>query len=447
MSLNDGFDYEGLPYNMEAEQSVLGALILSPSNIVEVFSIVSKESFYSEENRQIFVVLTDLFIEGAKIDFITVLEMVVAKRIFVSSDEAKLYLTHLMDLVPSISNLNTYCKIVKDKYILRCLILAAKKIENLAVQGEGDVETILDLAEQEVFEIRQGKNSKNLVSIDEVIAREFDHLEKVVSGTEKVALSSGYSSLDAVLTGLNPSDLIVLAARPAMGKTSFALNIATRVAKNSKKNVVIFSLEMSIQQLVERMLSSECSILSNKLHLGNLENDEWALLAAGAQELSQCNIFFDDSPNPTVAEMKAKLRRFSEIGLVIIDYLQLMSTGKSQGNRVQEISEITRMLKILAKELNVAVIAISQLARGPETRQDHRPLLSDLRESGSIEQDADIVLFLYRDEYYNPEQARPGVAECIVAKNRHGQTGSFELGFEGRFTRFVGLDRFHEEVN
>lgn len=439
------FDYEGLPYSVEAEQSVLGVLLLSPESVAKVLTTLSSEFFYSEENRKIFEILVNFFIEGSKIDFITVLEAVVSRRVFNSTDDAKLYLTHLMDIVPSISNLLNYCKIVANKYILRSLILAAKKIEKMATSVvDDDVEKVLDLAEQEIFEIRQGRQNRGLISIEEVIAKEFDYLDEVVSGVKKVSISSGYSSLDSFLTGLSPTDLIVLAARPAMGKTSFALNIATRVAKQSQKNVVIFSLEMSVQQIAERMLASECGILANKLHSGSLENDEWATLATEAQELSKCKIFFDDSPSPSVAEMKAKLRRFSEIGLVVIDYLQLMSSSKKEGNRVQEISEITRMLKMLAKELNVAVIAVSQLARSPETRQDHRPILSDLRESGSIEQDADIVLFLYRDEYYNPEQAKPGIAECIVAKNRHGETGSLELSWEGQYTRFVGLDRFHE---
>ncbi len=445
MNFSSEADLEGLPCNLEAEQSVLGAVLLNPNKLVEVFSLISKDSFYNSENRQIFVILTNLFLEGAKIDFITVLDSVVSNKVFNTPDDAKLYLAHLMDVVPSISSLDVYCNIIKNKQILRNLILAAKKIESLAIQAEGEVDQIVDLAEKEICEIRQGETGKSLRPINEVIAQELNHLENVVHGNAVVSISSGYSSLDKVVTGLNPSDLIVLAARPAMGKTSFALNIATRVAKHSNKTVVIFSLEMSSQQLVERMLSSECSILSTKLHLGLLENDDWSLLAAGAQELAKCKIFMDDTPNPTIAEMKAKLRRFSDLGLVIIDYLQLMSTGKRDGNRVQEVSEITRMLKVLAKELGVSIIAISQLARSPETRQDHRPILSDLRESGSIEQDADIVLFLYRDEYYNPEQSRPGIAECIVAKNRHGETATIELSWEGQFTRFVGLDKIHEQ--
>lgn len=443
--MQGNLDYEQLPYSLEAEQSVLGALLLDPNCIGESFSYISQASFYSEKHKKIFSVLTRLFTSGLPIDFITVLDAVMLDNIFESEQSAKVYLTQLMDMVPSITNFNSYCKIVKEKYYLRSLIGAARSIVDLATNADFDAETILDSAEQKIFEIRQDKVSANIVPIDEVISQEFDHLDKIASGESRVGISSGYSTLDAIITGLNASDLIVLAARPAMGKTSFALNIASRVAKQSKKQVVIFSLEMSSQQLVERMLSSECSILSTKLHSGMLESDEWALLASGAQELSQCKIFFDDTPNLSAIEMKAKLRRFSDLGLVIIDYLQLMSSGRRDGNRVQEISEITRMLKIMAKELEVPVITLSQLARGPEARQDHRPILSDLRESGSIEQDADIVMFLYRDEYYNPEDAKPGVAECIVAKNRHGETGTIELGWDGKFTRFMGLDRYHNE--
>ena len=444
--MQDRFEFEELPFSMEAEQSVLGVLILSPLQIPKVLSILDEDCFYKGLHKKLFSVLVGLFTTGEPIDFITVLDASLLQNVFNTREEAKIYLNELMDVVPSISNIASYCKIVKDKYYVRSLILAARKIMDLAVSSDADVQDILDLAEQQIFNIRQNKKSGKLLAIDEVIAEEFEHLDKLATGRLKVGVSSGYLELDAILNRLNPSDLIILAARPAMGKTSFLLNIAVRVAKQSKKQVVIFSLEMSVQQLVERMLSFECSIMSNKIHSGNIKGDDWALLVEGAHRLSECAIFFDDSSDITVPEMKAKLRRLTDIGLVVIDYLQLMSsTGKRDRNRVQEVSEITRMLKIMAKELDVPIIAISQLARGPEARQDHRPVLSDLRESGSIEQDADVVMFLYRDEYYNPENAKPGVAECIVAKNRHGETGTFELGWEGKFTKFIGLDKYHNE--
>lgn len=443
--MQDNYDFEELPFSAEAEQSVLGALLLDPSVISKALLYLEADSFYQEVNGRLFSILVGFFTSGERIDFITVLDAAILDGIFSSKEEAKEYLKDLMDMVPSISNLESYCKIVKEKKDLRSLILTARRIIDMAVMSESDAHDILDLAEQQIVEIRDGKKNNKLITIDEVIEKEFEHLDKIAKGQVEVGLSSGYLELDAILSGLNPSDLIILAARPAMGKTSFVLNIATRVAKQSKKKVVIFSLEMSMQQLVERMLSFECSILSNKIHKGDIKGDEWALLIEGAQNLSSCSILFDDSPNLTVPEMKAKLRRVKDLGLVVIDYLQLMSTGKREGNRVQEISEITRMLKVMAKELDVPVITISQLARGPDARQDHRPILSDLRESGSIEQDADIVMFLYRDEYYNPEDAKPGIAECIIAKNRHGETGTFELGWDGKFTRFIGLDKYHNE--
>lgn len=445
MIAGQNYDYDNLPFSLEAEQSVLGSLLLDPSCMDDALSVLSVKSFYREQHSRIFLVLVQLLTSGLPIDFVTVLDAVNSERIFENEDSAKLYLTQMMDMVPSVKNLPSYCKIVQEKYYLRSLITAARDIIGIATESETDAQTILDVAEQKIFEIRQGRSSKGMVPISEVISKEFDHLDKLASGQSKAGISSGFGALDTMLTGLNPSDLIILAARPAMGKTSFALNIATKAAKTSGKQIAIFSLEMSAQQLVERMLSTECGIPSTKLHVGNIVREEWALLAQGAQDLAKTNIFIDDMPNLSIAEMKAKLRRLPDLGLVVIDYLQLMTTGRKDGNRVQEISEITRNMKIMAKELDVPIIALSQLARGPDARQDHRPVLSDLRESGSIEQDSDIVMFLYRDEYYNPEEATPGVAECIISKNRHGEVGTVELGWDGRFTKFIGLDKRHHE--
>ena len=438
-------ELEQLPYHLEAEQSVLGALLLDSGGMADALASLSSASFYREQHKRLFALLTRLFTAGNPIDFVTVLAGAMEEKIFDTDENAKLYLTQLMDLVPSVSNLPSYCKIVQEKYYLRELATAAREIIEATAAGESNAQTILDFAEQKIFSIRQGRSNSNLIPISEMIHYEFDHLDHLASGDYQAGISSGYAALDTVLTGLNPSDLIILAARPAMGKTSFALNIASRAAKRSDRQVAIFSLEMSSQQLVERMLASECRIQSTKLHTGMLAQEDWVSLAAGAQSLSQCRIYLDDTPNLSVAQMKGKLRRLPELGLVVIDYLQLMSSGRRDGNRVQEISEITRNLKIMAKELSVPVIALSQLARGPEARQDHRPLLSDLRESGSIEQDADIVIFLYRDEYYNPEEGKAGIAECIVAKNRHGEVGTIELGWDGRFTLFSGLDRHRYE--
>lgn len=437
-------DLEQLPHSIQAEQSVLGGLLLEPECMSVALKYIGASSFYRTQHQKLFGIIARLFTSSIPIDTVTVLHEALKENVFESEEAGKVYISQLMDFVPSIANIENYCKIVQDKFYIRKLIEASREIISLAKEETSDAQNILDSAEQKIYEIRQGKEYSSLLPISEVIHHEFDHLEKLAEG-QAPGISSGFNGIDHILTGLNPSDLIIVAARPAMGKTSFALNIAVNAAKRSKREVAIFSLEMSSQQLVERMLSSECRIPSSKIHTGNLGTEDWANLATGAQQLSEANIYLDDTPNISIAAMKAKLRRLKNIGLVVIDYLQLMSTGRRDGNRVQEISEITRNLKVMAKELNIPVLALSQLARGPEARQDHRPLLSDLRESGSIEQDADIVLFLYRDDYYNPDTDRPGVAECIVSKNRHGEVGMIELGWNGQFTRFTGLDLNHHE--
>lgn len=438
-------DLEQLPHSIQAEQSVLGGLLLKPECMSDVLKYIGSSSFYRPEHQKLFGIIARLFTANIPIDTVTVLHESLKENVFESEEAGKVYLSQLMDMVPSVSNLENYAQIVRDKSYVRQLIEASREIISLAQEETSDAQNILDRAEQKIYEIRQGSESSSLVPVSEIIHREFDHLEKLTSGEEPPRISSGFQGIDHILTGLNPSDLIVIAARPAMGKTSLALNIAVNAALQSKKEVAIFSLEMSSQQLVERMLASECRVSSSKIHIGNLEPDEWTSLAVGAQHLSESHIYLDDTSNISITAMKAKLRRLKNVGLVVIDYLQLMSTGRRDGNRVQEISEITRNLKIMAKELQIPVLALSQLARGPEARQDHRPLLSDLRESGSIEQDADIVLFLYRDDYYNPETDKPGIAECIISKNRHGEVGMIELGWNGQYTRFSGLDLTHHE--
>ncbi len=436
-----------LPFSLEAEQSVLGAILVEPSCISTALEYLKPESFYKEQHQEIFSVLMRMFVSAQTIDFITVLEQVKGENIFPDEGAAKLYLTQLVQVVPSASNLVSYAKIVQEKYYLRSLIASSQNTITLAREGQGDAQSLLDRAEQEIFDIRQGKNTTGLVRIDEIIMETYDRLQKLSSEdrSEYVGVSTGFGSLDTLITGLNKSDLVLLAARPAMGKTAFALNIATNVAVRGGKKVAIFSLEMGKEQLVSRILSSEALIPSTNLRTGSLSGEDWVKVAMTAQVLSKAPIYIDDTPGITVAEMKAKLRRIRDVGLVVIDYLQLMSTGRKDGNRVQEVSEITRSLKILAKELNVPVITLSQLSRGPDSRSDHRPMLSDLRESGSIEQDADIVLFLYRDAYYNRESEEPNLAECIVAKNRHGETDSVKLGWDGQFTRFKGLELFRDE--
>ncbi len=440
---------ENLPYSKEAEQSVLGAVIAEPSCITEVLEYLKPESFYNSYNREIFSVLMRMFLASERIDVVTLLDRVSAENIFPTESDAKLYLVSLVEVVPSTANVADYARIVQEKYYLRSLVGASQKILDTVREGGGDAKSIMDMAEQDIFNIRKGRETGGLTKIDEIIIETYDRLQKL-SGDDKseyMGISSGFGALDTILTGLNKSDLILLAARPGMGKTSFALNVATNVAVRSGKKVAIFSLEMSKEQLVSRILSSEALIQSNALRTGNLSPEDWTKLAMTAQMLSKAEIYIDDTPAVTVADIKAKLRRLPDLGLVVIDYLQLMTSGRRNGgeNRVQEISEITRGLKIMAKELNVPVITLSQLSRGPDARADHRPMLSDLRESGSIEQDADIVLFLYRDAYYNRESEEQNIAECIVAKNRHGETDAVKVGWDGQFTRFKGLEMFRNE--
>jgi replicative DNA helicase len=310
--------------------------------------------------------------------------------------------------------------------------------------GETDASLLLDAAEQRIFDIRQGRDVTGLTPVKEIVAETYNHIGKIAGPDREkyLGVRSGFSHLDTVTSGLNKSDLILIAARPAMGKTAFALNIATNVARhNADKEVCIFSLEMPREQLVSRLLSTAAQVDSNKLRNGRLSGDDWTNLANGASHLMGLPIYIDDTASITVQQIKAKLRRMKNLGLVVIDYLGLIQTTLRTENRVQIISEITRQLKIMAKEMDVPVILLSQLSRGPESRTDKRPMLSDLRESGSIEQDADIVLFLYRDAYYNKDSTQPNVAECIVAKNRHGETGTINLVWDGQFTRFSSLER------
>lgn len=436
-----------LPYNLEAEQSVLGAVLLDASCLMRVMEYVKADSFYRQEHRHIFGIMVRMFTSGSTLDFITVLDEVADEEVFESREAAKVYLTQITQLVPSVSNIEAYARIVQEKYYIRCLMTASKEIIDSCADGMGDARMLLDNAEQRIYEIRQGRDSKGLRRIDEVIVETYDRLQKLTGEDRELyrGLTTGFKDLDNVITGLNKSDFLLVAGRPGMGKTSFCLNVAYNAAKASAKKVVIFSLEMSCEQLVSRMLASEASIGSYALKTGNLTGEEWNRLAMSADILAKCPIYIDDATGITVAEMKARLRRVKDLGLVVIDYLQLMTTGRKNDNRVQEISEITRNLKIMAKELNVPVLTCSQLSRGPDSRTDHRPVLSDLRESGSIEQDADIVMFLYREAYYDRDSDEQNVAECIVAKNRHGETDAVKLAWDGQYTRFSSLEMIHDE--
>ena len=445
--VTSGYDGINLPYSPEAEQSVLGAVLLDSSCLDRVAEILPRaEYFHLANHRMIYAAMLDLFTLGRPVDFITVLEKLKQDEHF---DEAssKTYLLQLAQIVPSISNVETYASIVRDKYDVRTLITTARDIIEDASDGGADATALLDSAEQRIFDIRRGKNMQGLQRINELVIETFDRLDLLNSPESELykGIPTGIGLLDETITGLNRSDLILLAARPGMGKTSFALNIARHVGVHEGRRVAFFSLEMSKEQLCSRLLSTEGMVGGVKLRTGKLSDSEWVRLIEAGDVLSKTQLYFDDTPGITVPEMKAKLRRLRDVDLVIIDYLQLMSSAKRIDNRVQEISEITRNLKIMAKELHVPVITLSQLSRASEQRTSHKPVLSDLRDSGSIEQDADIVLFLYREDYYSDsetpsENADKNSGECIVAKNRHGETRSVPLHWQGEFMRFTSQE-------
>ena len=441
-----------LPYSVEAEQAVLGSIIIDPACLNEIAVQVKTDYFYIPQHKEIYSALSSMYELSQSIDFISLLEKLKKNGVY---DEAggKAYLTQLVQTVPSSANVLTYVAIIRERYYARALMNAAQNIIKDINDNVEDSGKLIDNAEQEIYAIRQGREVSGLTHIKSVIENEtYDRLSKMadpVTRADYIGIPSGIGDLDKMITGLNKSDLIILGARPGMGKTSFALNIARNVAVTSGRTVCFFSLEMTRDQLAQRMLSSEAGIKSEKLRTGELTPDEWTRLAQAGDNLSKANIYFDETSSITVPEMKAKLRRMRQVDLVVIDYLGLMKSAKSTENRVQEVSEITRNLKTMAKDLKVPVIACAQLSRGTETKgKSHRPALADLRESGSIEQDADIVLFLYREKYYDNEKtddqdmSDPNKAECIVAKNRHGEIGTIDMHWDGQFTRFTSVDVF-----
>ena len=440
------------PYSIEAEQAILGAALISPETVSLIIEQVRAEYFYSRQNQKIFLEIHKLFNANMPSDFITVLNSVIANGVFTDEAEAKVYLTQLAETVPSLSNVSSYAKILKDKYLVRMLLNTSTDIIKQTQNAPG-ADELLEYAEQKIYELRQGKDTSALSHIGLSAAESFDRLRKL-SGKDRekyLGIPTGFNYLDKMLTGMGRSDLIILAARPGMGKTSFVLNIATNVAKRGLP-VAVFSLEMTKEQLTSRIISAEAHIDSQIMRSGNIQMDDWDNISRAVGEISDLPIYLDDTSSVTVSDIKAKIRRLNQdpnrdnVGLVVIDYLQLMSSGKRNESRVQEISEITRNLKIMAKELNVPLICLSQLSRSAEKGQgkDARPSLSDLRDSGSIEQDADAVLFLYRDFYYNQEEDQTK-AECIVAKNRHGEVGKVYLGWDGAHTRFYNIDFVHED--
>ena len=437
-----------MPQSLEAEQSVLGSILIDSRCIADVIGILRPEDFYLEQNRQIYEAVYTMFNFSQTIDPVTVLDKM--REMGVYRDNSRDYIMQLMEITPTAANVVRYAGIVRDKAMLRGLAQAAGQISEAAYAQEGTPAEILETAEKKIYDLRKGERNDSLEHIGTVLHKYFDRLTELSQSDSMIpGLSTGFLDLDSRINGLNKSDLVMVAARPGMGKTAFALNIATNVAKKYNKTVAVFNLEMSREQLAKRLLASESFIELQKLSTGKLSEDEWNKLCMSSAALSQTDIRIDDNPAVTVADIKAKCRRLGDsLGLIIIDYLQLMSipnAGKGGlENRVQVVSEISRGLKVMAKELNVPVVCLSQLSRAVEGRADKRPVLSDLRESGSIEQDADSVMALYRDDYYNEDSEEKGIVECIILKNRQGETGTIKLQWMGQYQHFSDREWKHD---
>ena len=437
------------PHSAPAEQAVIGAMLIDPSCIPDVIEKVKSDEFYIQVNRDIFDTIFAMFSYGQSVDAVTVLEQMKVRGVY--KDTTQQYLMEVMQITPTAANVLKYAAIVRDQALLRNLHTAADEINNMIFEGSGGADTMLEAAERKIYALRQGRNVGGLQPISMVIQRVYAHLsEAASSGGGIPGLATGLPDLDRTILGLNKSELILVAARPGMGKTSIALNMALYAALNLKKTVAVFSLEMSREQLVTRLLSRAALVPSQNLLTGQLSEQQWRDIAEAAQSLSMTDIRIDDNPTLTVSDMNAQCRRVPNLDLVVIDYLQLMQSagsGHSWSNesRTQAVSDISRMLKIMAKELNVPVICLSQLSRANESRQDKRPQLSDLRESGAIEQDADVVIGLYRDGYYNKESENPNLAEAIILKNRKGQTGTVELSWLPEYTSFGSCEKRRED--
>lgn len=452
-------DDVNMPYSLEAEQAVLGSILIDPSCITQVLILVKPEYFYLPQHKSIFTIMTEIDALGGKIDPLIVLEKLKNEKVY---DDAggKKYLFQLADIVPSTENVEAYCNIIRERYYKRALINVSKNIIDEAAISSEQADLLLESAEQKIYDIRQGKVTRGPTKIRDIIVNEvYDKLQKLSNPTEREkykGYTTGFIDLDKAITGLNKSDLLIIGARPAMGKTSLALNLARNTAMMGKKKVLFFSLEMTKEQLAQRVLSTEARVESTKMRTGNISNDEWAKLGTATALLSNCELYFDDTSNMTVSEMKSRIRRLRDVDAVFVDYLQLMKSGTRSESRVQEVSEITRNLKLMAKDLNIPVVVLAQLARSTEGRgKSHKPQLSDLRESGSIEQDADIVIMLYREEYYSSEKddnayeaEKPPVneAEFIIAKNRHGPTTTVKVAWNGDYTLFSNLETIRNDM-
>ena len=428
------------PNDIMAEQAVLGSMLVDKDAVIASIEVLKANDFYREDNKEIYAAMLELYNSGKNIDMITVKDQLTLRGTFEKVGGVE-YLSSLIDMVPTTSNIENYVRIVEAKSTTRNMIKTANDILKMGYSGTEEVDTIIEQAEKKIFDVLQNRNSQSYTPIKEILIESFENLEKLYQNRGKVSgIETGFVDLDRKISGLNKGDLIIIAARPAMGKSAFVLNIASYVASRQNVPTLIFSLEMSKEQMVNRILASEGNVESMRIKNGNLESEDWQKLGEASTNLAEIPLYIDDKAGLTAAELRAKCRKAQledHIGLIIIDYLQLMEgTGKG-ASRQQDVADISRSLKILAKELKVPVIALSQLSRANEGRDDKKPVLSDIRESGAIEQDADIVMFIHRDEYYNPETTtKKGLAEIIIAKNRSGSTGTVELTWNGSYTKF-----------
>jgi replicative DNA helicase len=437
------------PQNMEAEQAVLGAIFLEPSALTLASEILIPEDFYRAAHQKIFNVMLKLNDSGKAVDLITVTEDLASSKLIEDTGGVS-YLSELAASVPTAANIEYYARIVEEKSLLRRLIRTANGIAQDGYMREDEVEALLSEAEKNIMEVAQRKNAGAFHNIKDVLVRTYDNIEEMHNRKGDITgLETGFTELDRITAGFQRNDLIIVGARPSVGKTAFALNVAQNVAKKTGENVAIFSLEMGAEQLVMRVLCAEGNIDAQRLRTGSLTDEDWGKLTMAMGSLSNTGIFIDDTPGVRIADIRSKCRRLKQehgLGMIMIDYLQLiMGSGRSGENRQQEVSEISRSLKQLARELQVPVIALSQLSRGVEQRQDKRPMMSDIRESGSIEQDADIVAFLYRDDYYDKESENKNIIEIIIAKQRNGPTGTVQLAFVKEYNKFVNIEQRYDE--
>lgn len=446
--MNELFELK-TPHSAEAEQAVIGSMLIDSACIPDVVQKVRSEDFYLEQNRDIFDTVFNMFSYGHVVDPVTVLDQLRVRG--VAKDNSQRYIMELMQVTPTAANVMKYVEILREMSLMRALSKVGSDITAMVSDGAGEADSMLEAAERKIYSLRQGRTIGGLIKISNVVSDVYNKIaENSANNAGIPGLETGLPDLDKRILGLNGGDLVLVASRPGMGKTSIALNIALHVAKTAKMTVAIFSLEMAREQLAIRLLSNQSLIDSQKLLTGRLSTAEWERLGEAASVVSDTHILIDDNPTLSVADMNSQCRRLDKLGLVVIDYLQLMqSAGNGRGysgeSRTQAVSDMSRMLKIMAKELNVPVICLSQLSRANESRQDKRPMLSDLRESGAIEQDADVVIGLYREGYYNRECENPNAAEAIILKNRHGETGTIDLMWLPEYTTYVSAEKRHDE--